>query len=343
MRRQMLRWARKLNDLVVYRRVEVIFHATAGRSAKTICALLDCVRSHVYRTVAKFSQKGLLGLFDGRLSNGQLIADEEYDAVVAELVAGSPREHGFLRPTWTRELLIIVAERDTGKRVSLAVMSRVLQRIKARRGRPKPIVRTTLSKRQLRRRAAAIRKLLNELPEDEVVVYEDEVDIHLNPKVGLDWMAHGQQKQVTTPGQNKKAYIAGTLDAVNGTILWVGGAAKNSALFIEMIRELDRHYANATCIHVILDNYSIHKSGETQRALSELPRIKLCFLPPYCPDLNKIERLWQELHANVTRNHQHSNLVALCHEVAYWLKVASPWLPGTACPVPLPKATPATA
>jgi transposase len=26
--------------------------------------------------------------------------------------------------------------------------------------------------------------------------------------------------------------------------------------------------------------------------------------PPYCPDANRIERVWQDLHANVTRNHR---------------------------------------
>ncbi|MFP2924295.1 hypothetical protein ACLESO_03555 [Pyxidicoccus sp. 3LG] len=30
----------------------------------------------------------------------------------------------------------------------------------------------------------------------------------------------------------------------------------------------------------------------------------LHFLPPYCPEGNRIERLWLDLHANVTRNHR---------------------------------------
>jgi len=42
-----------------------------------------------------------------------------------------------------------------------------------------------------------------------VAVYEDEVDIHLNPKIGLDWMGLGQQKEVVTPGKNVKRYLAG--------------------------------------------------------------------------------------------------------------------------------------
>jgi hypothetical protein len=36
--------------------------------------------------------------------------------------------------------------------------------------------------------------------------------LHLNPKIGLDWMARGQQKEVVTPGQNQKRYLAGALD-----------------------------------------------------------------------------------------------------------------------------------
>ena len=36
--------------------------------------------------------------------------------------------------------------------------------------------------------------------------------------------------------------------------------------------------------------------------LSQLQRLH--FLPPYCPNENRIERLWRDLHANVTRNHQ---------------------------------------
>ena len=53
--------------------------------------------------------------------------------------------------------------------------------------------------------------------------------------------------------------------------------------------------------------------------------LRLHFLPAYSPDHNRIERFWQDLHANVTRNHRHATLEALCHAVAAWLDAASPW------------------
>jgi hypothetical protein len=70
------------------------------------------------------------------------------------------------------------------------------------------------------RRLHQIRHLLATLPADAVAVYEDEVDIHLNPKIGLDWMGFGQQKEAQTPGQNEKRYLAGAKDVRTGTIHW---------------------------------------------------------------------------------------------------------------------------
>lgn len=291
-----------------------------------VAEVVGCSRSHVFRTLARFGGFGRREeLLDGRRSAGRRKATQLVDETVDELVACSPQDFGYPRPTWTRELLVNVTEQETSVRVSLTTMTRILCRIGARRGRPKPIVNCPLSARQKRRRLAEIGCLLTSLPEDEVAVYEDEADVHLNPKIGLDWMPRGVQKQVLTPGKNAKAYIAGTLDARDGTVLWVGAERKDSALFVKMLERLDEHYSDANVIHVICDNFAIHDAGLTRLALGRMPRIRLHFLPPYCPDHNRIERLWQDLHANVTRNHRHRNLLSLCGAVAVWLDAVSPW------------------
>jgi hypothetical protein len=134
-------------------------------------------------------------------------------------------------------------------------------------------------------------------------------------------MLPGQQKTVLTPGQNVKHYLAGAMDAKNGHVIWVEGDRKRSALFIELLRKLDRHYADKKVIHIILDNYIIHSSKITQRAVEKFNgSIVLHFLPPYCPDDNKIERcVWRELHANVIRNHRCQDMGELMREVRGYL------------------------
>jgi transposase len=48
-------------------------------------------------------------------------------------------------------------------------------------------------------------------------------------------------------------------------------------------------------------------------------RVVLHFLPPYCPDDNRIERVWLDLHANVTRNHRCQDMQELMREVTAYL------------------------
>jgi transposase len=206
-------------------------------------------------------------------------------------------------------------------RIHVTTMSRALALVKARRGRPRPTVGCPWAKAAKTRRLNAIRNMLSALPCRHVAVYEDEVDIHLNPKIGLDWMGRGQQKEVRTPGQNVKRYLAGALDARTGQLHWVEGLRKTSALFLALLDRLLQVYAQAPVIHVILDNYRIHDSRIVQAALRWWGgRIRLHFLPPYCPNDNRIERVWQDVHANVTRNHTCRTMTALMREVRYYLR-----------------------
>lgn len=75
--------------------------------------------------------------------------------------------------------------------------------------------------------------------------YEDEVDIHLNPKIGADWQLRGQQKLVITPGENEKYYLAGALHSDTGKVSYAGGNSKVSSLFIRLLKHLKATYRRA--------------------------------------------------------------------------------------------------
>lgn len=281
--------------------VNLFNHRNPAETAK----VLGVHRSTVYRMAKRFREHGEAGLVDRREENGDRKLDESYLAVLYDVVAGSPQEYGWRRPTWTRETLVATMAKLTGVRIHVATMSIALRLIGARRGQPKPTVSCPWSTRAKNKRLREIQRLLENLPPDEVAVYEDEVDIHLNPKIGPDWMVQGQQKEVSTPGQNEKRYLAGAQDARTGELIWVEGENKDSILFILLLWELVQRYPEAKAIHVILDNYCIHSTQQVELSLAteEGRRIQLHFLPPYCPDHNRIERTWNDLHANVTRNH----------------------------------------
>src|SRR4051812_29172767 len=134
-------------------------------------------------------------------------------------------------------------------------------------------------------------------------------------------MLRGQQ-EAPTPGQNEKRYLAGALDARTGKLTWVEGSRKTSLLFLRLLHLLvTRAYRSARVIQVILDNYGIHDSLQGRLTLATVKgRLKLHFLPPCCPDHNRIERVWEDLHANVTRNHRCRTMEQLMEQVKIYLR-----------------------
>lgn len=306
-------------DAAVRTRLLIILHLARGRGPSDVAACAQVARSTVYRVAERYCQWGLAALADRREDNGSPGVDPMFLLVLRQVVAGTPQDYGWARPTWTQELLCVVMERQTGHSISQPTMSRCLRRIGARLGRPRPILRCPWHKSRRNRRIRALRRLIENLPTSEVAVYADEVDIHLNPKIGADWMLRGQQKTVVTPGQNVKRYVAGALDARTRRVRWVTATHKRSGLFIALLKHLSRTYRYAKRIHVIVDNYSIHSSRQTTLALAGLPRITLHFLPPYAPEFNPIERVWLDLHADVTRNHRCNSIEQLMREVDDYL------------------------
>jgi transposase len=107
---------------------------------------------------------------------------------------------------------------------------------------------------------------------------------------------------------------------LNPRLVYVEGDRKASWIFLNLLRALLEAYDHTKTIHVILDNYIIHKSRVTEAWLAEFgDRLKLHFLPPYCPSENRIERLWLDPHANVTRNHRQKTIDALPDRVHGYL------------------------
>jgi transposase len=319
-KQRLLRQLRQCRDAALRVRYLIVINLLNGRGAYATAKVLGIHNTTVYRVAKRFRECGEWGLMDGREDCGTGKLDERYLATLYQAVRSSPQQHGWRRPTWTRELLVETLAKETGVRIHVATMSRALALVHARRGRARPTVCCPWSSAAKNRRLRAIDRLLASLPRDQMAVYEDEVDIHLNPKIGWDWMVRGQQKEVVTPGQNVKRYLAGALDVRTGMISWVEGERKCSALFIALLDRLIAHNPKAKMIHVILDNYRIHDSKITQAALEGFGgRIRLHFLPPYSPKENKIERLWEDLHANVTRNHTCRTMKALMVEVREYL------------------------
>jgi hypothetical protein len=96
--------------------------------------------------------------------------------------------------------------------------------------RPRPVLKPPDPERQ-----AKLDALLEGLPDAETAVFQDEVDINTNPKIGSMWMVKGRQAKVETPGNNEKRYLSGSIHWRTGQVFLTAGAPKqgrDTALFV---------------------------------------------------------------------------------------------------------------
>jgi transposase len=303
----------------------VVLALAEGDDPRDVSRILGVALCTVYRARGLYLAEGLWGLCDGRRHRAPVKTTPDVLAVLQELLASDPRALGWNRTTWTCELLALALARRTGVSFHRSWVHVLIKQIRMRWGRPRPSVRR-LNPRRWRQWRRLARELADVGPR-EVILFADEADIDLNPRIGFMWMPRGQQVEIPTPGKNQKAYLAGALNIGTGHVLALAGPRKNSVLFIELLRHVARAYRWATRIHLLVDQYKIHFSHATNRAVALFGgRIVLHRIPTYSPQLNAIERLWKKLHDAVTRNHRFSTMRQLLIAVRDFLQDARPFV-----------------
>jgi len=135
-----------------------------------------------------------------------------------------------------------------------------------------------------------------------VVLYVDQTDVGLYPPVGAQWAPRGRQHKIRTHGRNRKLYLFGALEAHSGRLYAGFWPRKHSAAFVDFLRGLLAALPPGP-IHLILDNYGVHKSRRTREFLAgEGHALTLHFLPTYAPWLNRIEMTWRLVKAQAGTN-----------------------------------------
>lgn len=119
-------------------------------------------------------------------------------------------------------------------------------------------------------------------------------------------MKVGQQKRIpaTQMGSKQRWHIFGGYNWLKDTITWSAAATKNTTTFLEFLEELLIRQYPAGSVVLVMDNVSYHKSAPALAALSLFEhRVRVIWLPPYCSDLNPIERFWRFLKDLACANH----------------------------------------
>jgi transposase len=149
----------------------------------------------------------------------------------------------------------------------------------------------------------------------------DETTLSLNYPLRSCWMKRGQQKEIPAfTGKRDYLHVIGAYNWASAQMTHLTVERKNSDTFIAFLEQLAVTYPTQSLI-LVMDNASYHHSASVQALLSLLEhRVSVFWLPPYCPELNLIERFWLHLKQTVAANKLYPTIAALRQQVARLLE-----------------------
>ena len=300
--------------------IHILLLCAAGKNPTEIADFLFCSRSSVYRSVKAYRAARLDWQRDDQ-SSPRL---SRWQKMLRSLIKLSPRVLGWCRVRWScaalSMTLAVLAQIKVSRetiRLELKAAGYVWKRAKLK-GRDDDPERA--------RRLARIRLLFENQRPDELILFADELDIDLLPKVGYQWMLKGTQLEIRTPGKNQKHYLAAALNPETGQTYYVLGPKKNNVLFRKLLDHLQQTFRKRyRKIYVVCDNYRIHKAKAVDRWLEEHSRFELVWLPSYCPRANPIERVFGDVHDKCTPDYTRRRLRTLVGDVEEHLAENGPW------------------
>ena len=298
-----------------------------GQTWATVSTLLYRSSRAIDRWVKRFHTEGVEAVAGHRPGRRARLDSSWLKLAVGWVTQEAPRDFGFLRGRWCREAVAVLM-----RQLHQVEVGRETVRTWLREGglvdrRPRPVLGPTDELRE--ERLNAPRKVLADMPDDETAVFQDEVDINTNPKIGSMGMARGQQAEVEAPGNHEKRYLSGSIPWRTGQVSLTEGKPKqgrNTAPFLAHLDDLRSRPRRYQETHVICDRAKCHASDEVAIYLwDHRDRIDLHLLPAYSRDCNPIERAWWHLHEAVTRNHRCKSMRELLDLTFAWLGERNPF------------------
>jgi transposase len=308
----------------------ILLLCAAQRTPTEIAAVLFCSRSRVYRVVQAYRTGRWESWAETEASLEQeprqrSVLSPTLKRSVLGILQSAPRLCGWCRTRWscaTVALELWVRRRRT---VSGETVRRWLHELNWEWKRAKVVTKDDDPQRV--EKLARIRLAFEQLRAGVALLFADELDINLLPKIGSQWMPKGEQVEVMTPGTNEKRYLAGALDFTTGTITHCVWYRKQTGLFLDLLATLDRTHPAPLFSHltVVVDNAQIHHAEKVKKWLAAHPRFALLYLPTYCPRANPIERAFGDVHDKCTRNHTRKQIWHLVQAVKQHLLGNGPW------------------
>lgn len=292
----MKRDGRKLNHktLEERRRIAVRRVIEDKESPSQVAADFGFCRNYLYPWLSKFKAGGWDALCEKIAAGPEPKLTEKQCQQVRRWVVGKdPRQYGFEFGLWTRRIVAELIAEKLGVTMGLTAVGRLLAKLnitpqkplrRAYERDPQAVnqwVQATYPKLRARARKHGAK-----------IFFLDETGFSSEPNLGRTYGLKGQTPVVPTTGQRQKVNAISAINA-RGEFWCQDYTGKlNAARLVAFLQDFMQ--GRASKVYLVVDGHPSHKAKVVKDYVQRTQgRLELHFLPPYAPDLNPDELVWQ--------------------------------------------------
>jgi transposase len=167
--------------------------------------------------------------------------------------------------------------------------------------------------------------LLNNLGDDEAALFADAVHPTHEVRPAGCWAPKNAKVTLEQTTGRQRLNFHGAIDLETGATRMIEATTIDALSSIALLMAIALMYPTKRLIHVFLDNARYHHAVLVQEWLARPGcRIKVHYIPSYCPHLDPIERLWGLMHRHVTHNRSYPTYNEFCRSVLHFLRAEVP-------------------
>lgn len=270
-----------------------------GEKPSEVMRSLGLCRTSIYPWLRAHKRKGRAALLMRKACGPRpKLTTPQRQQVRRWIIGQDPRQYGFHFGLWTRQIVAQLIAEKFGVHLKLTAVGRLLAQLditpqkplrRADERDPKAVAEwLEQDYPRLRRRA---RK------HGATIFFLDEAGFSSEPNLGRTYGLKGQTPVVKTTGQRQRVSAISAVSAKGGFWSQVYTGMLNAGRFVEFLKDFRR--GGRSKVFLVVDGHPSHRAKVVAAYVAACRgELELHFLPPYAPDLNPDEFVWQYAKTN---------------------------------------------
>ncbi|WHI46726.1 IS630 family transposase [Microbulbifer sp. VAAF005] len=267
-----------------------------GESAAEVSRSLGLGSRTIFPWLRTAREKGIEALSPKiRPGRGRKLSAIEEEEVKRWIIGGDPRQYGFDFGLWTRQIVSDLIFERFKIELSVSSVGTLLHRLGLTPQKP--------LRRAYERDEKAVNKWVKEVypkiksyakKTGAEIFWLDEASIRSDDPLQRTWGEKGKTPVVKTSGQRQSINAISALSNRGGFWYHIYSGKFTAEKCVECFKNFQRSQKRPVIL--IVDGYPVHKSKKVLEYVdSQDGKLEMVFLPPYAPDLNPDELVWNHM------------------------------------------------